>query len=190
MKIGVDISQVAYRGTGVGNFTARLIERLITIDSENHYILFFSSLRNAFHLSLLNMSHLPKNVTIKTYPFPPTFLDILWNKLHVFPVEWLIGNVDVFLSSDWTQPPTNAKKATILYDLIVYKYPDETHNQWKFSFKNFLIKPNIVALQKRRLKWIVKEVDEVICISKSTKNDAMKILKIPEEKLVVIYPGI
>ena len=46
------------------------------------------------------------------------------------PIENFIGPVDIFITSDWTEPPTKkAKKATILYDLIVYKYPDETHKK-------------------------------------------------------------
>jgi len=42
-------------------------------------------------------------------------------------VEKFIGNVDIFITSDWTEPPVeSAKKATILYDLVAYKYPEET----------------------------------------------------------------
>ena len=94
------------------------------------------------------------------------------------PIEWLIGEVDVFISSDWTQPPTvKAKKATILYDLIVYKNPQETAKV-------------IVDTQKRRLEWVKKECDVVLCISEATKKDAMEILGIEEKRLKVIYPGV
>lgn len=115
---------------------------------------------------------------IKEYRFPPILLDLIWNRLHIFPVEWLIGDVDLFISSDWTEPPTKrAKKATILYDLIVYKNPEETDSK-------------IVKTQKRKLKWVKKESDVVFCISESTKKDAMEILNIKENRLRVIYPGI
>jgi len=94
------------------------------------------------------------------------------------PIENLIGDVDVFITSDWTEPPTKrAKKMTILYDLIVYKYPQETADK-------------IVATQKRKLAWVKKESDMILCISEATKKDASEILGINEKQLEVIYPGV
>jgi hypothetical protein len=118
------------------------------------------------------------NAKLKAYPIPSKLLDLLWNKLHIIPIENFIGPVDVFLTSDWTEPPTmKAKKATILYDLIVYKYPNETDGK-------------IVEVQKRKLKWVKKESKNIFCISESTKKDAMEILGIERDRLKVIYPGI
>jgi len=168
MKIGIDISQIVFEKTGVANYLKNLVENLLKIDKKNEYVLFFSSLRKEFKND---------NVKIKKFKFPPTFLDFLWNRLHVLPIEWLIGDVDVFITSDWTEPPTKkAKKITILYDLIIYKYPKETASK-------------IVEVQKRKLDWVKKESDMIICISEATKRDAMKILGIEEERLRVIYPG-
>ncbi|SRR5258706_1320127 len=189
MRIGIDISQMAYPGTGVANYLQNLVESLIEYDKENEYILFYSSLRKNFQFSIFNhpaasnfqtipiKSESNNNVTMKQFRFPPTLLDLLWNRLHIVPIEWFIGDVDVFISSDWTQPPSKAKKMTILYDLIIYKYPDETAKK-------------IIDVQKRKLKWVKKEVDKVLCISEATKKDAKDILGISEEKLSVVYPGI
>lgn len=177
MKIGIDISQTIYNG-GVGEYLTNLVKQLIAIDSKNEYVLFGSSLRGGERFIKWQNHFLDhKNVTFKIFSFPPTFLDFLWNRLHIYPIENLIGKVDLFITSDWTEPPTkHAKKATILYDLIVYTYPGETDTK-------------IVATQKRKLKWVKKESDTIICISKSTKEDAVKILGLPEERLKVIYPG-
>lgn len=175
MKIGIDISQLAYEGTGVANFMQQLVENLMKEDKKNTYVLFYSSLRKEFPTSNFKLPN--SNVQIKKFKLPPTLLNTLWNNFHIFPIEWFIGDVDVFISSDWVQPPSKSKKITILYDLIVYKHPEETDKK-------------IVEVQKRRLKWVKKEVDKIICISEATKKDAMSILGIPEEKLAVIYPGV
>lgn len=189
MKIGIDISQTAYEGTGVANYLTKLVEHLLAVDKENEYVLFYSSARIPFQAENLSIAD-KKNIQIKTFKFPPTLLDFLWNKLHIFPIEWLIGNVDVFISSDWVQPPLkNAKGVTVLYDLIIYKYPEESHDQLRFNIKNMNLSANIVASQKRRLRWVKKECSKILCISQATKNDAREILKIEEEKLAVIYPG-
>ena|SRR3989338_3693828 len=178
MKIGIDISQIIYEGTGVAELVRNLVENLLRIDKKNEYVLFFSSLRKNLKSQISNFKSTSQNLKIKTFRFPPILLDLLWNKLHILPIEWLIGDVDIFITSDWTEPPTiRAKKATILYDLIVYKYPNETDRK-------------IIEVQKRKLKWVKKESDLVLCISESTKKDAEGILGIEENRLKTIYPGI
>jgi len=177
MKIGIDISQLAYEKTGVANYLKSLVSRLIISDNENDYVLFFSSLRRNLDSSFVN-ELTSSRVSFKFYKFPPIVLNMLWNKLHIMPIENLIGDVDIFITSDWTEPPTKkAKKMTILYDLIIYKYPQETADK-------------IVATQKRKLEWVKKESDMILCISEATKRDAIDILGINEERLEVIYPGV
>lgn len=178
MKIGIDISQIIYEGTGVSNFTRELVEHMVALDTKNEYVLFGSSLRRRFRLEEFKEKFsIYSHVKVKIYPLPPSFLDILWNRLHIVPIEVFTGTLDVFISSDWTQPPTiSARKVTIIYDMIVYKHPKETAEQ-------------INKVQKRRYKWVKKEIDEAICISKATKKDAMELLHLPEYKLKVVYPG-
>ncbi|CAN5194089.1 hypothetical protein BH11PAT1_BH11PAT1_0060 [soil metagenome] len=177
MRIAIDVSQLVYHNTGVANYLEQLVLTLLKVDQTNHYILFASSLRR--DLSFLERKFGKyTNVTIKTAKLPPVMLDILWNKLHIFSIENLIGSVDIFISSDWTEPPVRtAKKITILYDLIVYKHPKETA-------------ANIISVQKRKLAWVKKESVRVLCISEATKKDAEEILGLDTNKLAVLYPGV
>ncbi len=176
MRIGIDISQLAYENTGVANYLRELVEGLLSFDKKNEYVLFYSSLRKSLKPSNLNFQS-NSNVIIKQFKFPPTLLDLMWNRLHIVPIEDLIGDIDIFISSDWTQPPTKAKKVTILYDLIVYKFPQETDKK-------------IIDTHMRRLKWVRKECDLILCISGATKKDAIDLLRIDEKKLKIAYPGI
>ena len=190
MRIGIDISQLAYENTGVANYLLNLVQNLIRLDRRNQYILFYSSMRKNLNSQIVNFKSNP-NVSIKQFKIPPTVLNIIWNKLHIMPIENFIGDVDVFITSDWTEPPAKrAKKVTILYDLIVYKYPEETHNQTEFNPFKLIIFPNIVSSQKQKLKWVKKESDLIFTISASSKKDIEKILEIPGSKIKVIYPGI
>ena len=190
MRIGIDISQLAYENTGVANYLLNLVQNLIRLDRRNQYILFYSSMRKNLNSQIVNFKSNP-NVSIKQFKIPPTVLNIIWNKLHIMPIENFIGDVDVFITSDWTEPPSKrAKKATIIYDLIVYKYPEETHNQTEFNPFKLIVSPNIVSSQKQKLKWVKKESDLIFTISASSKKDIEKILEIPGSKIKVIYPGI
>lgn len=178
MKIGIDISQIAYKGTGVSTYLVNLVQDLLTIDKENEYILFYSSFRRRIQDSKFKIQSPGLKVKIKDFKVPPTMLNFLWNKLHVFPIEWFIGDVDIFITSDWTEPPVKkAKKATIIYDMIVYKFPNETDRK-------------IVEVQRRKLRWVKKESDLIFCISESTKKDIVEILGIDRKKIKVIYPGV
>lgn len=176
MRIGIDISQLAYVDTGVGNYLENLIQNLLKIDKKNEYVFFFSSMRRTLDLSIFNSSQSP-NVIIKTFKMPPALLSFMWNDLHVAPIEWFLGPLDIFITSDWTEPPTRkAKKATIIYDMSVFKTTAETHKK-------------IVETQKRKLKLVKKESDLILCISESARKDIAEILDLPKNKVRVIYPG-
>jgi len=177
VNIGIDVSQLAYPNTGVANYLTNLIDNLLEVDKKNDYVFFFSSLRGSLNPEFLRHQNNPQ-VEIKMFKFPPSLLQFIWNKSHIFPIERLIGHVDLFITSDWIEPPTtNAKKATIIYDMIVYRYPKETDSK-------------IVEVQKRKLKWVKKESDLVFTISESSKKDIVEILGIESSKIKVINPGI
>ncbi len=176
MRIGIDISQIVYEGTGVAKYVREMVRALVTIDNKNEYVLFGASFRR-LRVFKEFVASLPRRVGLVTVPIPPTLLDIVWNKLHILPVEWFIGPVDVFWSSDWTQPPlAHAKGVTTIHDLIALKYPKETDDR-------------IVATHKRRLRWVKKECEAILCDSEATKRDIEQLLTISRSKLHVVYPG-
>ncbi len=178
MIIGIDISQIVY-GTGVSVYTQKLVEKLIKIDSENKYLLFAASLRQKkfFSSYYATLCCNDPKVKLKLFPFPPMLLDFLWNRVHFLPIENLIGRVDVFHSSDWTQPPVKGFKVSTVHDLSFIHYPH--------SFPK-----KIINVHKRRLSWVKKEVDIVIADSKATKKDLVKLLGFEEGKIRVVYLGI
>lgn len=179
MKIGIDISQVVYQGTGVASYTKFLVEGLSRVDKDNQFVLFGSSLRNKKLLKESFEGLDEKKFKRKISYLPPKFLEFLWNGIHLFPIENIVGNIDVFHSSDWLEPPTKkAKKVTTIHDLTVFRYPETFVSRGGHD---------IVKNQKRKLFFAKQECDLIICVSESTKYDAMEILKIPEKKLRVIH---
>ncbi len=165
IRVGFDISQIAHKG-GVAIYTQNLAEQLQKI-KDLEMVYFYSSLRKPYRGELKN---------VKKYRLPPTLFEMLFNRWRNVGIEKFIGAVDVFHSSDWTQPPTKAKKVTTYHDVVPLKYPQWSH-------------PKIVAVHKRRLKLVEGEIDHVIAVSQNTKNDLLEISAIPEEKITVIYEG-
>lgn len=166
IKVGLDISQLAHSG-GVATYTQNLAYHLQQqLDLEMAF--FYSSLRKPYRGNLKN---------VKKFKLPPTFFEVLFNKMHNVPIERFLGPVDIFHSSDWVQPPSKAKKITTFHDVVPLKFPRWSH-------------PKIVEVHRRRLAIVEKEVDLVIAVSEATKKDLISISQIPEHKIVVIYEGI
>ncbi|MBI3576848.1 glycosyltransferase [Candidatus Gottesmanbacteria bacterium] len=179
MRIAIDISQIVHEGTGVATYVRKLVAAVLKLDTKNDYVLFGTSLRKraVFEEFFLSLQKLNKNVRLVTFPIPPTLLEIMWNRLHIVPAEWLVGDIDIFWSSDWAQPPLqSAKGITTIHDLIALKFPEETDDR-------------IVAAHTRRLKWVKKECQTILCDSKATMRDVEQLLNIPAKSLRVVYPG-
>lgn len=166
IRVGMDISQIAHIG-GVATYTQNLAEGLFKIEDLD-MVYFYSSFRKPYKGKLKN---------VKKYKLPPALFEMLFNKWRNIGIEKFLGSLDVFHSSDWTQPPSKAKKVTTYHDLVPIAHPEWSH-------------PRIVSVARRRLALVEKEIDLIICVSKSTMNDLLNNSRIPSEKMVVIYEGV
>lgn len=166
IKVGFDISQIAHTG-GVGIYTHNITEEL-SKDPNLEMKYFYSSLRIPYRGKLEN---------VKKYKFPPTFFEFIFNHVRSIPIENFIGEVDIFHSSDWVQPASRAKKVTTYHDVVPLKFPNWSH-------------PKVVAVHKKRLEIVEREIDMVIAVTESTKRDLVEVSQIPAEKITVVYEGV
>lgn len=165
MRIAIDVTGSIYKGTGVATYYTSLIPKLLEIGGDHEFILFGYSLRRFGDLTLAQ----------RRFLFPPRLAELVWNKLHVFPIEKLIGKCDLLHAWDYIQPPTEkAKLVTTIHDLTPLKFPKHQH-------------PRTLSAYKSGLRWVEKQAAAVIADSYSTKEDIVKLLKIPEKKVHVVY---
>ncbi|PJA56011.1 hypothetical protein CO165_00510 [Candidatus Roizmanbacteria bacterium CG_4_9_14_3_um_filter_33_18] len=179
MKIGIDITSLAYRGFGVTNYTYNLVKELLTIDKTNDYHLFYSSFHNSKNFSYLDEFKRLGGIVHK-YNIPLPLLQFLWIKFELFPIEWLIGKMDVFYFSDFSRSPllSGTKGVTTVHDLVWKIYP-QYHEQ------------KIVNAHSIKLEKTINHGDTILVDSMSTKKDLIKYFsKINKEKIQVVYPGI
>jgi glycosyltransferase involved in cell wall biosynthesis len=168
MNIGIDVSAVVY-GTGVSDYTINLVKHL-QLNSHEKITLFGTSFRRGGEITNI----FPDAHVI---PLPPTVADWMWNKWHLLSPEKWTGPLDVLHSSDWTQPPAKAKKVTTVHDLSPFLYPHETN-------------PQIVEVHTRRMSWVVKECDAIICVSSNTAADLQRLFQVPDTKIKIIYEAL
>jgi len=176
MKIGIDISQIVYEGTGVARFVDGLTRAIVSHDKKNSWTFFFSSMRRHLDTGLRD-NIMKAGHRIVTYPVPPTALSYVWNTLHRMKVERLTGPLDLFITSDWTEPPSRMPKATIVHDLAFVRYPETVHT-------------TILETQKKRLEWIRRESRFILADSRSTKSDLTEYLHSDGKNIHVCYPGV
>ncbi len=171
MKIGIDISQVVYE-TGVSKYTKNLIRELLKLKDGPELVLFSGTLRQKSTIDNY-ISTLTGNFSHTGTLLSPTILDLLWNRLHIYPIEKIIGKIDVFHSSDWTEPPSKCPKVATIHDLAPILFEDQTN-------------PKIVATHIRKLYWVKNESKAIIVPSVNTKNDLIK-LGFSQDKITVIH---
>lgn len=177
MKLGIDISQIVYPGTGVSRYLNGLVRAILQYDQSNEWIFFFSSLRQNLD-EKLEAQIKQKGYQIKKYKIPPTILSLMWNRLHKVNLNWFTGKLDWFITSDWTEPPAkHIKKATMVHDLAYLRYPETM--DWK-----------ILKAQQSRLIHVCQESQVIFADSFATKTDLINYLNINESKIVVVYPGV
>ena len=172
MHVAIDISQAIF-GTGVSRYTKELVNHLVDL-KDIRLTLFGGSLRRRQEISNF-AKRLPKT-KVKTFPFPPTLSNHLWNTLHILPIEKLIGPVDLIHTSDWAEPPSKYPKVTTIHDLSFLKDPE-------------FMSASIRQVHKKRLYWAVKEDAKIIAVSLATKADLLDNFDIAPDRVEVIYEG-
>lgn len=106
-------------------------------------------------------------------------LSMLWNEPSLRNYAPLPRKFDLFISSDWTQPPPTiaTHRATILHDLIFREHPET-------------VDPLIISTQTKRLEHVTKECDLIWCDSESTKEDLLRFYPNTQGSSSVQYPGV
>lgn len=171
MRICLDISQIVY-GTGVSRYTQNLVENLLKLDTDHQFVLFAGSLRRHRQLQQMIESYSAQK---KIFPLPPKLLHLLWNTLHLIPLETFTGPLDLVHTSDWAEPPVRkALKVTTIHDLALFKDPQYAP-------------ASIRRTHRKKLFWVQKEVQKIIAPSQATKKDIVEYLNIKPERITVIY---
>ena len=92
-------------------------------------------------------------------------------------VGWIDPRIDVFHTCKLLNPPRRAKLTATIHDLTCWLLP-ETHS------------PANVAADRRFAERILRRADGLIAVSEATRADAVRILKLPPEKIRVIHHGV
>lgn len=178
MKIGIDARTLMdAQYSGVSEYTLNLIQNILKLDSENDYRLFYNS---AHDIS----GYMPKfeqpNCKVIKFNYPNKILNYIGFKLLRLPkIDKLLG-VDVFFMPHINFMAVSGKTKTVLtvHDLSFLRYGE--FFSWRKNFWHRML----------NVKKMVRQADEIIVISESTKNDIVELYGIDQAKIEVVYSGI
>lgn len=171
MKVCIDIQSVIANRTGVGRYTCELVKALSKIVNKGDITLsYFNFLGRYEGLDYF------QNKQIKF--IPGRLYNQLWKKFHFPPLNWFIGDYDVYHFPNFCLPPMNHGKYIItVHDLAFMRYPE-------------YIEPKNLKFLLSELPRSLEEAHRIIAVSNFTKNELVELFKIPKEKVVVIYEGV
>jgi len=169
MKIGFDGKRFYNNHTGLGSYSRTLFHNLITLYPEHEYRLFV-------HQKFFNKSPFAYQVyKSRTFVSDATRHDIWRSKgisddiaaesIHLY--HGLSGELPLSL-------PAQVRRVVTIHDLIFMR-----HSDWYPYFDK-------LAYEKKA-KYAVQNADVVIAVSQQTKDDICELLKVPEEKVKVVY---
>ncbi|MCK5084589.1 MAG: glycosyltransferase family 4 protein [Candidatus Pacebacteria bacterium] len=178
MIIGIDIRMLA-QGTrsGIEEYTINLLSNMISLDNNIEYKLFYNGYKKTeLEYDFLKLS----NVQLKEFKIPNRILDASFQFLNYPKIDKMLEKVDVFFSPHIFSSSLSKKCRTIttFHDLSFESYP-EFYSTGK-NYWHFLMNPRKQA----------RKADQIIAVSKSTKDDLINIYNIKPEKIKVIYSGI
>lgn len=166
MRIAIDARIAYYTGAGIGQYTIRLTQALVKSARDEEFILLQSRKQPE---PLIN------SPSIRTMG--------LWTPSHHRLEQWLLSlelplrqlNVDVLHSPDFIPPlHLNTFRSVItVHDLAFLRWP------------HFLTEDS--ARYYGQVDEAVRRADHIIAVSQSTKDDLIRLLGVPSEKITVVY---
>ena len=172
MRIGIDFTVGLKQAGGIGRLTRGLIAGLAQLDCANEYTLLYAADARPGDIP-------GQNFHWQRLPFSERALNIAWHRAHLpLYIERFCGALDVFHAPNFTLPPSHAPARLVtVHDLTFLRYPEGAQP----SLRRFLL--NVVPRAAR-------QASHVIADSKSTRDDLLDWLKLPADKISVVYAGL
>lgn len=177
MRIGYDAKRLFNNFTGLGNYSRFIVKAIHQSNRVDEILLFSPKIK--MHPETKEFLDVKEYTTVQ----PPYWINSL--KLGSFWRTALIkkeaanAGLDIFHGMSHELPAgisSVCKSVVTIHDLIFLRYPElySVLDRW---------------IYERKVKYACKEAHVIVAISEQTKQDLMDYLKVPEEKIKVVYQG-
>lgn len=174
MRIGFDAKRFFLNNTGLGNYSRDLIQGILEEENNNEYFLYTTGGEIDLKTKFL------KNHSNSKVVYPTGFykkMKSYWRSVKL-EKQLIKDGVEVFHGLSHEIPRKNKlskiKYVVTIHDLIFLRFPE---NYSRIDRK----------IYKKKVEYACATADKIIAISEQTKRDLMEFLKVPENKIEVIY---
>ncbi len=172
LQIGLDISAIPYN-RGVSRYTSNLIRALYQHKQDVTLRVFGTSFRQRAILKQFVHETTPGSYA-KILPHPVKVMNVLWNDLHLFSPEHLLGKIDVFHSWEMQPPLKQAALVSTIHDLAMLRFPHTAD-------------PYVLSMHEKSWKHLKKEAQAIIAVSEATRKDIVELLQIDPARVYVVH---
>lgn len=174
MRIAWNVEHAFSNPTGMGKYPRNLLRALARIDPENEYVLFHSQSTDYEP----EFEDLPGNFSLVTIPFPRRWVKAVWVSGCGFVLDQYVGGCDLYHNPSLTALPVRQGKFIVTVpDLACLSHPQAYPLRHRLGAR-------LGALKAAR------QAHMLIAISEFTKRDIIERLRVPEEKVRMIYYGL
>ena len=168
----------SYRGAGVSRYIHSLLTYLPQVDDDSSYVAFLGPVgRIAAPPHQEASHHAGWDERVSRWRTHMPLARILWEQL-VQPWAARRENLDLLHVPVYVGPVTSSCPIVVtIHDLSFYLYPD-------------LLRPFNRTYLQNFTRRTVAHAEGIIAVSESTRNDIVRILGVPEEKVTVIPNGV
>jgi len=167
MKIGIDAREfLSARMTGIGRYLWHFLKYATTSNYPHEYVLFCNQ-----------ETHIPFNLPKLKKVIITEKITLIWDQV-LLPLNIAREKIDVLLTPYFKAPFfLPSKMVLIINDLIPLFFPEE-HRLFKRIYFRFMC-----GMAARR-------ATRIIAISANSRDDIVKFLKLPADKIMVVHLGV
>lgn len=177
MIIGIDGSRAFIRNrTGIEEYSYQVIKHLVNELKNDQVVLYLRKIDNLQLITKngntkINELELPKNWQVRIINWPR-----LWTQGGL-SLEMFLNPVDALFIPAHTVPVIHPKNTIVTIHGLEYEFCPDAYSFWEKLY------------MRRSIKNSCKWAQTIISVSQNTKSDLIKLYKVKEDKIHVIYEG-
>ncbi|MBO9386456.1 MAG: glycosyltransferase family 4 protein [Thermomicrobium sp.] len=171
MRVAIDFTPGLNQPAGIGRYTRELVRALA---QKAHFDIVL------WHGRTSSPRPRPSSPRIhyRQMPFSERWLTRLWYRLRIpFPIDPLIGPVDVVHGTDFLVPPARCARVATVHDVSFLLVPELGH-------------PRLVSFLRAVVPRMLRTADALITVSESVQQDLLRLYRVAPDRVYAIPHGV
>lgn len=172
MRIGLDATPLLGRRTGVGRYTAELLNGLAAIGEDDLVATAFTA-RGAAGLS----GAVPAGVTVRSRRVPARLLRGLWQRWEFPPVGLSAGRLDVFHATNFVLPPTGRAAGVVTVHDLSFLHARDAVDRASLAYRELVPRS-------------IERAEQVLTPSQAVADEVVEEYRVDPARVTAVHLGV